>query len=203
VPPVRALVVVLFVATVVAAADPPGTERSRAALALCQRVDDAPAAERGALLDRALKAAEEAIAADDRDALAHFAVFCSLGAQMKRSGAGVGSLLQLRRLQREVDRTLALAPDFADALAGKGALLLDAPRVLGGDRAEGERLLRRALDVDPNYLGPRLDLARALAARGARDEARREAARALDVAKRLKGPADVAAAQKVVDELAR
>ena len=199
----RGAAALVLAAAVAVAADPPGTPRSRAAVALCNRADEAPAAEQPALLDRALHAAEQAIADDERDALAHFALFCSLGGKMRRAGAGIGALVDLRRLRREVDRTLELAPDFADALAGKGALLLDPPRLLGGDRTEGERLLRRALEIDPSYLDPRLELARSLAARGARDEARAEAGRALAIARREKGPEDVARAQAVVDDLAR
>jgi len=179
------LVALLCLAVGVAgAADPPGTPASREALELCHRADDAPEGERAALLDRALAQAERAIAADDGDALAHFAVFCSLGGKMRRAGASVGALAELRRLRREIDRTLELAPDFADALAGKGALLLDAPRLLGGDPKDAERQLRRALEIDPDYLGPRLDLARALRARGAKDEAHAEAERALEIARR-------------------
>jgi len=180
----RLAALVLAALSFARAADPPGTPSSREALALCHRADDVPEAERPAMLDRALALAERAVADDERDALAHFAVFCSLGGKMRRAGLGVGALVDLRRLRREVDRTLELAPDFADALAGKGALLLDAPRLLGGDPKEAERLLRRALEVDPDYLGPRLDLVRALRARGAEAEAHAEAERALEVAKR-------------------
>jgi len=180
----RLAALVLAALSFAGAADPPGTPASREALALCHRADDAPEGERSALLDRALAQAERAVTEDDRDAIAHFAVFCSLGGKMQRAGVGIGALTDLRRLRREIDRTLELAPDFADALAGKGALLLDAPRVLGGDPKDAERLLRRALEVDPDYLGPRLDLVRALRARGAKDEAHAEAERALEIARR-------------------
>ena len=194
----RLAALVLAALSFAGAADPPGTPASREALALCHRADDAPEAERPAMLDRALALAERAVADDERDALAHFAVFCSLGGKMRRAGLGVGALVDLRRLRREVDRTLELAPDFADALAGKGALLLDAPRLLGGDPKEAERLLRRALEVDPDYLGPRLDLVRALRARGAEAEAHAEAERALEVAKRKTDTEGIARAQALL-----
>jgi tetratricopeptide (TPR) repeat protein len=200
---VRPALLVLAAVTVAAAADPPGTPASREALALCHRADDAPEPEQPAMLARALVLAERAMAADDRDALAHFAVFCSLGARMRLAGAGVAALLDLGRLRREVDRTLELAPDFADALAGKGALLLDTPRLLGGDAAEAERFLRRALDVDPDYLGPRFDLIRALRARGAHADARREAEKALEIAKRKNDAEDVARATTVLADAVR
>jgi tetratricopeptide (TPR) repeat protein len=197
----RGISLVLAAATCVAAADPPGTPASREALALCERVDDVPAPEQPALLDRALAQAEAAVAADERDALAHFAVFCSLGRRMRRAGIGVGALVDFRRLRREVDRTLELAPDFADALAGKGALLAETPRLMGGDPAAAESLLRRALAVDPDYVGPRLDLARVLRNRGATAEARSEAERALAIARRKNDAEDVADAEKLLAEL--
>jgi tetratricopeptide (TPR) repeat protein len=166
------------------AADPSGSPRAEEALALCNRSDDAAAADKAALLDRALALGEEAIAADAADARAHFAVFCALGHRMELDGKGIRSLLALGRLRREIDRTLELAPDYSDALMGKASLLLDAPRLLGGDAAEAERLLQRALSTDPDYGSARLRLASALAARGARDEARTEARRALATAER-------------------
>jgi Tfp pilus assembly protein PilF len=106
-------------------------------------------------------------------------------------------------LRREVDRTLELAPDFSDALAGKGALLLNLPRLLGGDAAEGERLLRRALEIDADYLTPRLALVDALRARGARDEARMEAARALAIAERKGSDESARAAREALAALGR
>lgn len=199
----RAGLLVVLCAALAQAADPPGTPTSRAALAMCQRAGDAPELEQDALLARSLALAEQAVAADDGDALAHFAVFCSLGEQMRRAGVSVTALTRLRRLRREVDRTLELAPDFADALAGKGALLLDTPRLLGGDPAAAVGVLRRALVVDPDYLGPRLDLVRALQATGDRQTARAEASRALAVATRRGRAKEIAAAQALVTETAR
>jgi tetratricopeptide (TPR) repeat protein len=197
--PAVALLVLALVARA-AATDPPGSPAARAALATCERARDATGAEQAALFARGLARAEEAVKADDRDALAHFAVFCNLGGQL-RAGPGLSALLDLRRLRREIDRTLELAPDFPDALVGKGRLLLETPRLLGGDPAGGERLLRRALALDPDWVGPRLALARALADRGARDEARAEARRALETAERRGEAADAAEARALLDRL--
>ena len=164
------------------AADPPGSRRANKALALCEREADS-VEERRALLARGLTLAEEAVAADDGDAKAHFAVVCNLGKEMELRGVSAANLISLRRLRREIDRTLALAPDYADALLAKGALLSGLPRLLGGDREEGERFMRAALAVDPDYLGAHLALAKALAERGDREMARTEAERALALAK--------------------
>lgn len=153
------------------------------------------------MLAEGLAAAEAAIAADERDALAHFALFCNLGERLRQRGVSVRSLFELGRLRVAVDRTLALAPDFPGAYAGKGALLLDTPRLLGGDPAEGERLLRRAVELDPDYFGARLDLARALARRGAVQDARDEGTRALAIAERRGDAADVAKARAFLADL--
>jgi len=173
------------------ASDVPGSARAAEALDRCDQAAHAHGAARAALLRKGLGLAEEAVAADDADALAHFAVFCNLGKQMQDAGVSVFNVGRLRRLRREIDRTLELVPDSTDGLFGKGTLLRATPRLLGGDPAEGERLLRRALAIDPGFPAARLELARALADRHAVEEARAEAKRALEAA-RARADADVA-----------
>jgi tetratricopeptide (TPR) repeat protein len=198
---VRVAGLLLAAATIAAAGDPSGTPTSREALALCNRAAKAPEGERKPLLERASALAEQAVKEDERDALAHFAVFCTLGQRMRLAGLGVGAVFDLRRLRKEIDRTLELAPDFPGALAGKGSLLLDTPRLLGGDPAEAERVLRRAIEVAPRYVRPRLALARALRDRGARTEARAEAEQALAIAQEKNDAEDVAKAREMLDSL--
>ena len=178
-----ALAAAIASAALAAAADPPGSPKSNESLALCARAGDThdDKAKRD-LLARGLTAAEQAVAADDRDPKAHFAVFCNLGKEMRMRGVSLSSLAAVRRLRGEIDRTLELAPDWADALVGKGSFLLELPGFLGGDRDEAERLLRAALRVDPDFIEAHLALARALDARHARDDARAEARRALELA---------------------
>lgn len=166
------------------AAEPIGSPASQAALARCKAADDAAADARVATLRDSLAMAERAIAADDADPIAHFAAFCAVGGLMEKEGLGLSSPGKLARLRREVDRTLELAPDFPGALAGKGTLLVNLPRLLGGDADEGERLLRRAIEVEPDYVLPRLELVEALRKRGRVDEAREHATRALEIAER-------------------
>src|SRR5437667_439441 len=196
-----AAVALLALARGARAADPPGSPRANQALAVCL-ADAATPAERRANLARGLALAEEAVAADERDPKAHFAVFCNLGNDLKLRGVALQSLFAVRHLRREIDRTLELAPDYADALVGKGELLLGLPRLLGGDAAEGERLLRAALRVDPDFVQAHLGLARALAARGVRDEARAEARRALAAAERAPDPAKEMEARDLLAQLA-
>lgn len=194
-----ALVPTLAVALVAAAETRPlGTAASRAAMEACTQAGDAPESAQERLYDEALAAAERAVAADDGDALAHFAVFCSLGGKMQRQGVSLAALANLRRLRREVDRTLALAPDYPDALAGKGSLLCETPRLLGGDPIAGEALLRRAIALDPEWVRPRLSLAEALLARGERTEAASVARAALALAERGTDAEDAAEARALL-----
>lgn len=130
----------------------PGSSRAHEALALC----DAATRETDrqvslTLLDRGLATAESAIGEDDADAAAHFAVFCNLGRQLQLRSIGLLTFFDVRRLRREIDRTLELAPHSPGVLTAKGVLLLRLPRLLGGDTSEGERLIRRALEVAPGF----------------------------------------------------
>jgi tetratricopeptide (TPR) repeat protein len=180
---VRSRAGVLAALVLLAAAPAGASSRVDEAVAFCKQADVVPDAQKRAVLERGLAAAEAAVAADERDASAHFAVFCNLGKRMRLDGIGVASLLSLRRLRREIDRTLELDPAHADALVAKAALMYYTPRVLGGDPSQTEPLLRAALAVAPGYVDARLALARVLDARGARDEARATARRALDDAR--------------------
>lgn len=185
-----------------AASDPVGTAISRQAIELCNQAQRSEATEPDETLARSLALADQAIVADERDALAHFARFCALGEQARRSGASLSSLFKVSALRDAVDRTLELAPDFPDALLGKGALLTSLPRLLGGDASEGERLVRRALEIDPEYVGARLFLAETLAGRDEDAAARIEVDRARAAAERKGDAAGVARAQRLGQSLA-
>jgi hypothetical protein len=193
----------LLLATVAipALASEPPPDAARAG-ALCHEADRAAGGEKRALLERGLAAAERAVAANEADAAGHFAVFCNLGKLTRLDGLSPRSLFALRRLRREVDRTLELAPNHTGALVGKAALLYYSPRLLGGDPAEGVHFLRAALLVDPDMLDARLALARALAERGERGEAVAAAREALQRAT-YAHPAHAAEARGLLDALAR
>jgi tetratricopeptide (TPR) repeat protein len=172
----------------VRAADPPGSPGANEALAICRQKAATPA-EKRVLLARGLALAEQAVEADERDPKAHFAVFCNLGTEMELRGVSISSVVAVRRLRREIDRTLELAPDWSDALLAKGSFLVELPRFLGGDGKEGERLIRAALAIEPDFIEAHLRLARALDRRGARAAATAEARTALALAEK-KGDAE-------------
>jgi hypothetical protein len=118
-------------------------------LTLCAAADQLPPTERLAVLARGLDHADAALALDPRSARAHFAVVCNLGKATALEHVGLGTIGAVYRLRREIDLAVTLAPNDPDVLAAKGILLLRLPRWLGGDRAEAEQWLRRALAVDP------------------------------------------------------
>jgi tetratricopeptide (TPR) repeat protein len=158
-------------------------------------------AERKDHFDLGQALAQRAIALDDHNADAHFALFCNMGELMRLDGESVSAALGVHRLMAEVDRTLELDPRNTDALAAKGTLLLRLPRLLGGDAQRGEAMLREVIREDPTAVTSRLTLAKTCDARGERAEAMAFATRALQIA-REQGRADkIAEAQATLAEL--
>ena len=163
----RYIALALVVAVPPAAwAAPGGSPASIAALKQCDAIDAMAESDRDVAIERGLTAAEAAVDANAADGRAHFAVVCYLGKRMGRAGISFRQISDLRHLRRELDVTLTLAPDDADALLAKGALLLRLPRLLGGDPGEAETLLRRALAFEPDNTAARCFLAEAERSRG-------------------------------------
>jgi hypothetical protein len=145
--------------------------------------------------------ATRAVALDDGLADAHFALFCNRGETMRLDGETISDVLALRGLLRELDRTIELDPNHADALAAKGLFLIRLPRLLGGDTAQGEVLLRRVVMLDSTSVSARLGLARLCNYRGEREESVAFATRALEAARHLGRADKVAEAQATLAEL--
>jgi tetratricopeptide (TPR) repeat protein len=125
---------------------------------------------------------ERAVALDDRSADAHFALFCNLGELMRIDGElTITSVMGFRRMTKELDRTLELAPDHLDAMSAKGAFLLRLPSLLGGNREQGEKLLQYVLLKSPQSVNARLSLAKSYCADGRHSEALSLASEALDL----------------------
>jgi len=137
----------------------PGSSWTQRALDCLDRGENAPTHEqRLAAYREGLSYAERAVAANDRDADAHFAVFANRGRIMMLDGV-VPNPFNLFAINRELNRTLELDPNHADALAAKGGMLRQLPSLLGGDMREAARYLRRAIALDPSAVGARVELA--------------------------------------------
>lgn len=157
--------------------------------------------EREQHFQRGNEMAERAVALDDTNAQAHFAVVCNMGELMRLDGESIRSVFALRTLMSEIDRTLELEPNHTGAMATKGTLLLRLPRLVGGDPPEGEALLRRVVSLDPTAVSSRLMLAKTCTGRGEREEAISLATRALEIARAEGRPKEVAEAQTILASL--
>ncbi len=151
--------------------------------------------------ERSQTLAERAVASDDQLAEAHFALFCSLGEQMRIDGESLSSVFGFRRMMAALDRTLELNPDHLDALSSKGTFLVRLPAFLGGDGARGERMLQRVIQRDPQAVSARVTLAKVYAARGHREQAITLASEALQLAQSQRRADLLPEAQATVAEL--
>jgi tetratricopeptide (TPR) repeat protein len=167
--------------------------------ALCCAVGRSFAAEPSAstLAQRSLDLCESGRQAGD----AHFALFCNRGEAMRLDGESITDVLAFRALQRELDRTLELAPNHPGALSAKGTFLVRLPRVLGGDVDRGEAMLQQVITIDPTAITARLGLARVCEYRGRREEGIEYARRALQFARELGRADKMAEAQALLAEL--
>ena len=145
---------------------------------------------------------EQAVALDDRSADAHFALFCNLGELMRIDGElSITSVMGFRRITKELDRTLELAPEHLAALSAKGTFLLRLPSLLGGDKEKGEKLLLYVLLKAPQSVNARLALAKSYCANGRHSEALSLASEALDLAQAQRQDDFVPEAAKVLAQL--
>lgn len=134
-------------------------ELSAAALALMTEAEDEfDDAVRVDKYRRGLELARRAVAADDLNADAHFAVFAATGRLMLIEGAALNPI-NLLKVNRELARALELDPDHADALAARGGMYRQLPRLLGGDLRRAEADLLRSIELHPDAVGARLELA--------------------------------------------
>jgi len=145
---------------------------------------------------------ERAVETDDRSPAAHFALFCNLGELLRIDGeTSIASVLGLRRVLKELDRTIELAPDHLDALSAKGTFLVRLPALLGGDQPKGERILQDVVRKDPNSVNARLSLAKSYCGGGRHDEAISLASHALDLADLQHSEAFIHEARAVLAQL--
>ena len=144
---------------------------------------------------------EQAVAADESSPDAHFALFCNLGEQLRVDGESLSSLFGFRRMMKELNRTLELAPDHLDALSAKGTVLVRVPGFMGGDKEKGELLLRQVIAREPAAVNARLSLAKSYCAGGRHEEAVAIATKALDLAQELQRVDFIPEARQVLAQL--
>jgi cytochrome c-type biogenesis protein CcmH/NrfG len=151
---------------------------------------------------RSQSLAEQALALNDRLAGGHFALFCSLGEQLRIDGeTSLSSVFGFRRMMKALNRTLELDPEHLDALSSKGTFLVRLPTILGGDKQTGERILRRVIRREPKAVNARLTLAKTYAARGDRKTAILLVTEALQIARSEQREDLIPEAQAALTEL--
>lgn len=148
----------------VAAATDPAAKRQAQTLATqaleCLRrgedaVDDQ---EKMADYQQGLELATQAVALDDENSDAHFAVFGNKGRILLLQGVGANPI-SLLQVNGDLERALELNPNHADALTAKGGLYRQLPRLLGGSLAVAENCLTKAIRIDPDAVSARIELA--------------------------------------------
>jgi tetratricopeptide (TPR) repeat protein len=152
----------------------------RLARAAVYRADALPGGDddaKEALFDLAASHATRAsrLAPDDADA--HFEVARALGRLAQYRGV-LASLNLASRVASALDRALELDPEHAGAWHARALYHHEVPWIAGGRSGLVLPAFRRAIDIEPDVIAHRLELAKVLIARG--DEA--AAAEALRVA---------------------
>jgi tetratricopeptide (TPR) repeat protein len=105
-----------------------------------------------------LDLAKQAVALDDENSDAHFAVFGNKGRILLLQGVGANPL-SLLQVNGDLERALQLNPNHADALTAKGGLYRQLPWVLGGNLNTAEDCLTKAISLDPEAVSARIELA--------------------------------------------
>jgi tetratricopeptide (TPR) repeat protein len=145
--------------------------------------------------------AEEALQKDDDSSDAHFALFANWGRIAVIEGL-LWNAPNLPTIRSHLDRALELEPDHAEAVAAKGALYLNLPSYLGGDMEKAEPYLVRAIRLDPQSAGTRLELAGYYLKMNRREEAAAQAEAALAIAQSEGKTHYTRRARDVLDQLA-
>lgn len=100
----------------------------------------------------------------------HFYYMANIGAIAQVKGT-LHSIWKLRKIKREMDRTLEIDPNYPPALLARAQFLMEMPGIFGGDDQEALRLCARVIRLDPDHLPTYITVARILAAEGKYDEA--------------------------------
>jgi tetratricopeptide (TPR) repeat protein len=152
---------------------------------------------------RGVDLARQAIEVDEANADAHFALFANEGRLMVHQGI-VPNPMSLMRATRELNRTLELDPNHADALAAKGGMYRQLPWMLGGSKEKAREYLLRSVENDfDNACGARIELAELYRDLGEPERSIPLLQQAAEIAKRDAKPDKLARAQQLLRELGR
>ena len=147
-------------------AEGPSAEQKRQAQSLATQAldclhrgeDAADNEQKLTLYTQGLDLASRAVALDEQNSDAHFAVFANRGRILLLHGV-TANPISLLQVNRDLERALELNPNHADALAAKGGLYRQLPWVLGGSLSVAESCLTKAIEIDPNAVEARIELA--------------------------------------------
>jgi tetratricopeptide (TPR) repeat protein len=99
-------------------------------------------------LDEAEKLGEKAVAMDAKDVRFHYRLGMIEGEKARKASL-IHALGLARRFKREVDITLTLDPNHIRALHTLVAFNLEAPSIVGGDKAQARVIAERLMKIDP------------------------------------------------------
>ena len=135
--------------------------------------------EKLAAYDRGRQLGERAVELAPRDEEAHLWYGINTGRWGQTNGV-LQSLFLLGTVRKEIETILEINPRSVRGRALAGNVLMEVPRIAGGDRTEAEKQFRRGIAVDPHFTSLRVDLARLLIGSKRYDEARQELTRVVD-----------------------
>jgi tetratricopeptide (TPR) repeat protein len=138
--------------------------------------------------DEGREAARRGLALAPGNVLARF-WFASNTARWGQANGVMRSLFLLSTVKEEMQKVVEMDPTFPPGYALNGNVLLEIPRVLGGNVERAEAMFRKGLALDPKFTSMRIGLARSLLKQGRVAEARRELQAVLDE-KEPRNPAD-------------
>ncbi|HVM97979.1 MAG TPA: hypothetical protein VMT89_16410 [Candidatus Acidoferrales bacterium] len=172
----------------------------RAVDCLIQGEDSATTAAQLDEYHRGLSLAEQAVAVDAQNADAQFALAANLG-RVTLLESDPPNPLRLTRALHALDTALELDPHHPDALAARGGLYRQMPWWLGRDLHKAVDYLRQAVQLDPDNIGARIELALTYRDLGLPNQSIPLLEEAMVIAEKRRRPMKVVAALRLLSEI--
>jgi hypothetical protein len=147
-----------------------------------------------------LDLARRAVQSDETNADAHFALFANNGRLLLLNGI-VPNPVNLLHANAELEKTLELNPNHTDALAARGGLYRQLPRLLGGNLDKAEADLTRSIQLNPGAVLARIELARTYFDKGKPENVRPLLTEAIKLAEEQKRRRELEEARQLLAEL--